>query len=322
MYSVTKIWHPERFQGNLKKKAYFEGWYFKLVDKGMGHIYAVIPGISFSSDGKSSHAFIQVLDGISAVSRYFTYAASDFCYSRKGFEIAVGQSIFSDKGIYLEIEDGSTEIVSSIDFNDIVSWPKRLFSPGAMGWYSFVPFMECYHGVISMDHSLSGVLEVDGTKMDFSGGRGYIEKDWGTSFPQGWIWAQSNNFGNERISLMLSIAKIPWRKRSFTGFICGFLLGDDLHIFSTYNGSIINRIGLEGDDAFVTLSRKGLLLDIWTESAKRAVLASPKQGAMDGRISESMDSKISVKLSDAGRVIFKGKSSASGLEIINPEAII
>ena len=27
-----KIWHPEIFQGSLRKKRYFEGWYFKLVD--------------------------------------------------------------------------------------------------------------------------------------------------------------------------------------------------------------------------------------------------------------------------------------------------
>lgn len=28
--------------------------------------------------------------------------------------------------------------------------------------------------------------------MDFSGGRGYIEKDWGQSFPAAWVWLQIN----------------------------------------------------------------------------------------------------------------------------------
>jgi tocopherol cyclase len=35
---------------------------------------------------------------------------------------------------------------------------------------------------------------VGGRRVDFSGGSGYIEKDWGRSFPRAWIWAQSNTF--------------------------------------------------------------------------------------------------------------------------------
>ncbi|MCK7537696.1 MAG: tocopherol cyclase family protein [Marinilabiliales bacterium] len=35
---------------------------------------------------------------------------------------------------------------------------------------------------------------------DFSGGRGYIEKDWGHSFPSAYVWMQSNHFQLARIS--------------------------------------------------------------------------------------------------------------------------
>ncbi|WP_243392439.1 MULTISPECIES: tocopherol cyclase family protein [unclassified Mesotoga] len=30
--------------------------------------------------------------------------------------------------------------------------------------------------------------------IDLTGGKGYIEKDWGRSLPDAWIWMQSNNF--------------------------------------------------------------------------------------------------------------------------------
>ncbi len=53
------------------------------------------------------------------------------------------------------------------------------------------PAMECYHGVVSMYHLLSGHLEINGDKVDFSGGKGYIEKDWGRSMPSDWIWIQA-----------------------------------------------------------------------------------------------------------------------------------
>ena len=63
-----------------------------------------------------------------------------------------------------------------------------------MGWYSFVPFMECKHGIVSVNHDLSGILNVNDEVLISDGGKGYIEKDWGTSFPEAWIWMQSNNF--------------------------------------------------------------------------------------------------------------------------------
>ena len=36
------------------------------------------------------------------------------------------------------------------------SYPGTIFSPGIMGWYSFVPFMECKHGIVSINHDLTG----------------------------------------------------------------------------------------------------------------------------------------------------------------------
>ncbi len=61
-----------------------------------------------------------------------------------------------------------------------------------------------------MDHSVSGELEFNGEPVDFSGGRGYIEKDWGSYFPEGYIWLQSNHFDEPGISAKTSVAKIPW----------------------------------------------------------------------------------------------------------------
>ena len=51
-----------------------------------------------------------------------------------------------------------------------------------MGPFSFVPLMECYHGILSMNHSLKGTLSFQGENLLFTGGKGYIEKDWGHSF--------------------------------------------------------------------------------------------------------------------------------------------
>ena len=50
-----KLFRPEIFQGNLKKKNYFEGWYFKHVAQNGKHVFSFIPGISLTQNDR--HAF-------------------------------------------------------------------------------------------------------------------------------------------------------------------------------------------------------------------------------------------------------------------------
>jgi hypothetical protein len=110
-----------------------------------------------------------------------------------------------------------------------------------MGPYACVPFMECYQGIISMDHVINGELVIDGERIDFTNGRGYMEKDWGRSFPSAYFWMQSNHFSEAGISLKCSVAKIPWMRGSFVGFIAGVWLKDRLIRFTTYNQSKLRK---------------------------------------------------------------------------------
>ena len=111
-----------------------------------------------------------------------------------------------------------------------------------MGWYSFVPFMECKHGIVSVNHDLKGSVIVNGNEIDFNNGKGYIEKDWGTSFPEAWLWMQANNFENRNSSFSFSVAKIPWLGKFFIGFIAFLYYYNRFLLFSTYNNSEITEI--------------------------------------------------------------------------------
>ena len=68
-----------------------------------------------------------------------------------------------------------------------------------------------------------GELIINNNLYDFSNGTGYIEKDWGISFPSSYIWAQANDFSNKHCSLFISIANIPYSIFLFKGFICSTL---------------------------------------------------------------------------------------------------
>ncbi len=318
------IFRQEVFQGAGKTKHYFEGWYFKIVDKEAKNILAVIPGISIEENIKKSHCFIQIMDAIRAESFYMKYDVKAFDYSKNKFLVSIDGNHFSERSIALNINKKNFNIKGRLDFKGLSPWPKSIMSPGAMGWYSYIPFMECYHGVISMDHSICGVLTINGENIDYEGGRGYIEKDWGKSFPQGWIWAQTNHFSSKKTSIMLSVAKIPFKKSSFTGFICGLMINEKFYKFATYTGAKIKNIAIENNKGYVWLENKNHSLKIQTINSKGATLASPEMGAMAGRINESIDALIKVELYDKrkDKIIFKDESRLGALEVVNPQVLL
>jgi hypothetical protein len=186
-----------------------------------------------------------------------------------------------------------------------------------MGWYSYMPFMECYHGIVSANHFLKGRLTYNQDAIDFSGGKGYIEKDWGTSFPEAWIWLQCNHFPSEDASLFISVAKIPWMGRFFIGFIAFLYLDGKYHMFSTYNKSRIISLTHEGQEVFVELQNKSHRLKASIHKNSTGELKAPDTGNMSRRIKESNDSVVEVTLSsNSGSRIFNATGKRAGLEII------
>ncbi|KKM83412.1 hypothetical protein LCGC14_1309740, partial [marine sediment metagenome] len=73
MDNMGKRSNPEVFQGNLKKKSYFEGWYHKIVDASEEHIYAIIPTIALNRKELTSHCAIQFFDAVNATTEYFKF---------------------------------------------------------------------------------------------------------------------------------------------------------------------------------------------------------------------------------------------------------
>ena len=54
MHAVRKLTNPLLFQGNLARKRYFEGWYFRHVSGDRKSVFALIPGVSLSSQGSTA----------------------------------------------------------------------------------------------------------------------------------------------------------------------------------------------------------------------------------------------------------------------------
>ncbi|MDD1779401.1 MAG: hypothetical protein LUQ65_14660 [Candidatus Helarchaeota archaeon] len=331
MLAIRKIFNPPMFQGNLKKKFYFEGWYFKIVDPTEKKSYAFIPGISLDKAHNTSHSFIQLLNGTTGETFYFEYSLKEFSASPYKFEVKVGQNYFSQDKIKISIHQQGHDIEGELRFKNLVPWPKTLSSPGVMGPFTYIPIMECYHGLISMNHDIEGKITFNKELVDFTNGLGYIEKDWGKSFPSGYIWLQTNHFTKEKASFMASIAKIPLLGTHFIGFLFVLWYNGKVYPFTTYTGTKIQGLTVAPNRVKAAFADKNYLIvfdarKVHKEGrkapiAQAGVLKSPTLGEMKGRIMESLTSEATVTLygrENGGKkkkLIFSDTGYHAGLEI-------
>ncbi|MGD2206619.1 MAG: tocopherol cyclase family protein [Anaerolineae bacterium] len=317
---VRSTLHPAAYHGHDKRPPFFEGWYYKMVDASEQHRYAVIPGIFLSDDPDQHHAFVQVLDGTTGRSTYHRYPADAFWAAERELDLRIGPNRFTAEHLSLQVESPELEIGGELRFGGLCSWPVTLASPGIMGWYAWVPFMQTYHGVVSLDHRIGGVLRVNGQPVDFARGRGYIEKDWGRSFPAAWIWLQTNHFEEPGTSLTASVAIIPWLRGSFPGFIAGLWHEDVLYRFATYTGARIERLDIADEAVTWVIRDRRHRLEMRAIRAEGGLLQAPTMVDMGRRIAETLNARVETVLysleGGRSRRLFRDTGRHAGLEAV------
>ena len=309
---IHSLWNPECYHGWGKNEKFFEGWYYKIVSENQEHKLAIIPGIAMDKKG-NKQAFIQVLDGKNLEASYHKFLADDFKPKPRKHNLSIKKNRFTENSIEIDLPD----LKGKLKFKKRNPWSSSILSPNIMGPFSFVPFMECYHGILSMDHEIEGTLEYKNKKLSFDNGRGYTEKDWGHSFPEGYVWMQSNHFSKPGVSIKASIAKIPWLGSSFIGHIAGVLIDGKLIEFTTYNGTKLKKCSISSKEVYLEMENKKHSLYILAKREEATSLAAPIAGFMDARIEESMNAQIEVKLTNkkSNIVLLEDTGFSAGLEV-------
>ncbi len=317
MNFIRRTIHPPWYQGWDTLPPYFEGWYFKLVDPTETHRYAVIATI-FKTEGKDTpHAFVQVNDNIHGRMQYVRYPLHDFHAAEDTFEVHIGPNYFAEDGLRLDVDTDDLTVGGTLHFVGTKPWPATLLAPGAMGWYAWVPRMECYQGVVSLDHAIEGTLTIAGRDVAFTNGRGYTEKTWGQSFPTAWIWLQSNHFEMPGISLFGAISMIPWIGRTFRGFTAGLLHHGTLYRFATYTGAETEHLALTQQHVRWVIRDRLYRLEIVGDRGTPIDLRGPSKVDMGMRVPEALDAALDVRLTtqEGNHVIFEGHGRNAGLEV-------
>lgn len=311
--------HPEAFHGRGVTRGYFEGWYVKLVSADRSQRWAVIPGVFRGLDGgRTDEAFVQVLDGLTGRSWYHRFAPEEFAASDRRFDVRLGGNRFTASSVQLDLPG----LRGRVDYTTpLEPWPVTAREPGIMGWYGLVPFMECFHGVVSFGHGVAGALEIDGVEHSFHGGRGYIDKDWGRAFPDGYVWMASNHIDADTgdgtdASLVASVAIIPWLRGAFRGSVMGLRHGGRLYRWTTYNRS--REVELTIDDTRVRWQVEGPdgTLELDAERVRGGLLHAPLRTAMHQRVEETLDARVRLRhVSPSGIVLLEGVAECAGLEV-------
>lgn len=309
--------NPAFFRGTHRRRSYFEGWYFKCISADRQHALAFIPGMAISPQGER-HCFIQVIDAARGKTWYFRYNFSEFQASADSFSVRIGRSSFSADGLKVDINAEST-VKGTLAFSDQHPYPVSRLHPSIMGPFYFIPFMECYHAIVHLTHNIDGFIELDGEMLDFTGGTGYIEKDYGHSFPRTYIWLQASHFDSRDASFVLSRARIPFLGSEFPGFFAYFTDFDSLSVrFATYNRSKINDWQVDKTTGTCSgqLAGKSGTLVFSAQMSGGGVLRAPVDGLMDREIIESISAEVKVSLYDkADNLVYTGTSRQAGMEI-------
>lgn len=308
------------FKGKLTKKHYFEGWYFKMVSKDLNKTLSFIPGISLNKT--DAHAFIQVIyhDRTNKRSNIYTdymrYDISSFSYWKERMEVRIGENIFSPYHLNLDISSNDTSLVGEISYKEHQLIKTNILSPSVMGIFSYVPHMECYHSVVSMNHHIHGSIQFNGETLDFNEGTGYIEKDYGSSFPIDYIWAQSNSFKDPSTSIIFSIATIPFLGMKFKGLITVLRHDNKEYRFATYNFAKVKALLIEENSVKLMLKRGKYKLNLDISIDETKDLSSPKAGVMSQTIKEGLSGSINLSLFEHSNLIYEDIGSPAGVEIM------
>lgn len=314
---MKEIFNPNLYHGKHKNKNFFEGWYFKIVDKKNDCKLAIIPGISYGNNDDDHHSFIQVLNGKESNFNYLSYDINDFRYDNNKFRICINSNIFTLDSMNLSINYNNLSIHGNLIFKNLVKWPGSIINPGSMGFYNYLKFMECYSQVCSLNGSIVGSLSINGANVDFTGGKVYIEKNWGSSFPKSWLWIQSNSFKSRKASVTCSVGTIPFPIKDFTGFLIGVTLENEFYSFTTINNSKIN-IQNFGEDIALTATKKNLKLTLktYTNPKDFVVLKAPNKGSMTSTVKETINAQVYMLLEDTktNKKIFEDIGLSTGVE--------
>lgn len=278
----------------------FCGWYFRCQSD--TDTLALIPAMHATHGERSGS--LQIISDTG--SHLVPFSREDVWVSTNRSRAELGKNVFREDGIRLDVNTQELTAKGELRFG-----PPTPIRYHIMGPFRYVPCMECCHTVISMRHTVSGDLRINGKDYRFRNDIGYIEGDRGRSFPKNYVWTQC--FFEEG-SLMLSVAKIPFGPIGFTGIIGIIHLRGREYRFATYLGAKTEKIG----DREIVIRQGALSLTAKLLEKNAYFLKAPKSGDMIRNIRENAACRAKYRFSIGKRTILDFETPNAAFEYEYP----
>lgn len=314
------------FHGHSYTHSFFEGWYFK--HQSPEHTLILIPAFHLGPEGQS-YASLQII--LDEKAYYLPFREKDFEASTHRLYIRLGQTVFSEKGCRIHLDLPDCPIRGHLHYGKFGT-PKRSF----MGPFEHLP-LPCFHEVLSLSHSLRGRLSVSGQIWDFTGGTGYLEKDWGTSFPDSYLWLQCGwketpaspvcsaaphaGGRSSRSSVMLTVASLDLNHHPVTACSSLILHEGRQYRLSTYQGGRLircnpRRIALRQGPYLLQVILTGTADSPASPSSSSVLLHAPQEGRMTRTIREHPRCLMRCQLYKGSRKILDEERDCGSLELV------
>ena len=269
---MIRRFNPTQLQGNLEKNNYFEGWFQKIYSPEHDTSFIIIYG--FATGNKSEKTgFIQICLPNQEII-YLTFHKNEvICDKRKHF-IQFGNHFISEHKIKIQTD----EIQLDLDFS---KKQEQQSGKNTMGNYYLLPNLPCYHAIVDGYHSVNGQIQYLNDSYTFTNAVGYLEKNWGISFPEKYIWMHAFDAKNTDNQLLFSQADIKWNGRTFIkhlGFIKLNGIYFDLRKLKKCKTAISNK---DENKQFISIKSKFLEIEMNISYKKPIFFKGPQNGKME-----------------------------------------
>lgn len=301
----------EFFYGNLKKTDYFERWHIYLIDASKQYILSIIVGVLLQ--GKEKYAFIQISSDIPHMNHIIKYPMESFSYTNDS--VVIENNILSRDFIQLDLNEEHFHLKGKINFSQGKQLETKFWSPGLMGPFKLLPFLKSYHEVLSLTHTIMGEINFNNKAINFDEGKGALDKDWGKSFPNVWIWMQCNHFQNHDAAIMVGVARMPVYFNYYTAFAMPFYFNDKVETYANYTGAHIAKLYRYKGYIHLIITEKSKVIDLKIFGKEDIPLVASPMGNLIRDVYEYTGAKVEVKVTQGGRVVFEDIGEYAYLKI-------
>jgi tocopherol cyclase len=278
---------PTSLRGYFTRNKYFEGWFQKVYSTKHKASFVIIYGYA-TSNSYENFGFIQLLIPDKA-SEILYFSKNEISFDSERHIVRMGDNLLTTELISIKSND------ITIDLNLLNNQPIGTFK-NSMGYTYYIPKLPCYHSVLNTSHCVSGEIEFKKARYLFDKEIGYLEKNWGTSFPENYCWLHAVDPNDSQISLLFSMAEIKWLGKQFIKHVGHFRFDGTQIDLRELNNIAVDYLTLSRNKQVIRIASKTILIELSITVGNKVIFKGPAEGKLSRDIIHFTDEVIDVSL--------------------------